>query len=116
MQNMRTFGITSLLRTSGRHFRSYAYRQKTNRHGKERFPFGGTMYKLHNNPILYPHQVKILTLFFATPFAKQKDTGLSEFYFASVIADVDKFETLPKMKFAFNKKNFIAFYHNLSHK
>ncbi len=47
--------------------------------------------------------------------AKQKDTGLSEFYFANVIADVDKIQTLPKMKIAFDKKVFVRFYKNLSH-
>ncbi len=46
--------------------------------------------------------------------AKQKDTGLSEFYFANVIADADKMQTLPKMKAAFDKKAFIQFYQNLS--
>lgn len=46
--------------------------------------------------------------------AKDKDTGLSEFYFANTIADVQRFETLPKMKTKFNKNQFIKFYHNLS--
>lgn len=48
--------------------------------------------------------------------AKEKDTGLSEFYFASVIADVDKIQTLPKMKIAFDKNAFIKFYKDLSRK
>ncbi len=46
--------------------------------------------------------------------AKQKDTGLSEFYFASTITDVEKFETFPKLKMPFDKKAFIAFYKNIS--
>lgn len=48
--------------------------------------------------------------------AKQKDTGLSEFYFANTIADVDKFETLPKMKTSFDKDAFVKFYKDLSRK
>ena len=48
--------------------------------------------------------------------AKQKDTGLSEFYFANAIADVDKFETLPKMKTPFDKGAFVKFYKDLSRK
>lgn len=48
--------------------------------------------------------------------AKQKDTGLSEFYFANAIADVDKFETLPKMKIPFDKDKFVQFYKELSNK
>lgn len=46
--------------------------------------------------------------------AKQKDTGLSEFYFANTISEVDKFETLPKMKIPFDKEAFVQFYKNLS--
>lgn len=48
--------------------------------------------------------------------AKQKDTGLSEFYFASTIADADKFETLPKMKIPFDKSKFVQFYKDISEK
>lgn len=48
--------------------------------------------------------------------AKQKDTGLSEFYFANTITDVDKFKTLPKMKVPFDKKAFLQFYQDLSRK
>jgi len=48
--------------------------------------------------------------------AKQKDAGLSEFHFANTIADVDKFETLPKMKIPFDKKAFVQFYKELSYK
>lgn len=47
--------------------------------------------------------------------AKQKDSGLSEFYFANTIADVDKLQTLPRMKIAFGKRSFIKFYKDLSH-
>lgn len=42
------------------------------------------MYKLHNNPILYPHQIRLLTLFFSAPFAKSffftGGTALAAFY------------------------------------
>lgn len=48
--------------------------------------------------------------------AKQKDTGLSEFYFANAIADVDKFETLPIMKTPFDRTSFVKFYKELSYK
>lgn len=48
--------------------------------------------------------------------AKQKDTGLSEFYFANAILDVEKFETLPKMNIPFDRKGFLQFYKNLSRK
>lgn len=48
--------------------------------------------------------------------AKQKDTGLSEFYFANAIADVDKFETLPIMKTPFDRSSFVKFYKELSYK
>lgn len=41
--------------------------------------------------------------------AKEKDTGLSELYFANVIADVEKFETLPKMHIPFDRKAFVKF-------
>lgn len=44
------------------------------------------MYRLQNNPILLPHQVEILKLFFATDFAKPffltGGTALSAFYLA----------------------------------
>ena len=43
-------------------------------------------YSLQNNPILLPYQIKILRLFFATPFAKPffltGGTALSAFYLA----------------------------------
>lgn len=48
--------------------------------------------------------------------AKQKDAGLSEFYFANTIADADRFETLPKMRVPFDKNIFVRFYQNLSRK
>jgi len=48
--------------------------------------------------------------------AKQKDTGLSEFYFANIITDADKFKTLPKMKIPFDKKTYSQFYKDLSRK
>lgn len=44
------------------------------------------MYKLQNNPILLPHQIKILELFFGSEFAKPffltGGTALSAFYYA----------------------------------
>ena len=47
---------------------------------------GDIMYSLTNNPILLPHQVTILQLFFASPFAKPffltGGTCLSAFYLA----------------------------------
>ncbi len=46
--------------------------------------------------------------------AKQKDTGLSEFYFANTIADVTQFTTLPVMKIPFDKDAFVKFYQDLS--
>lgn len=46
--------------------------------------------------------------------AKQKDRGLSEFYFANIITDVDKLKTLPKMKIPFDKAVFLKFYQDLS--
>lgn len=46
--------------------------------------------------------------------AKEKDTGLSELYFANVIADVEQFKTLPKMHIPFDKKAFVSFYQDLS--
>lgn len=48
--------------------------------------------------------------------AKEKDTGLSELYFANVIADVQQFKTFPKMHIPFNQKAFVKFYQNLSYK
>ena len=42
------------------------------------------MYKLHNNPVLYPHQIKILTQFFNSSVGKQfyltGGTALAAFY------------------------------------
>lgn len=46
--------------------------------------------------------------------AKQKDTGLSEFYFANTITDVEKFENFPLMKIPFDKNAFVKFYQDLS--
>lgn len=48
--------------------------------------------------------------------AKEKDTGLNEFYFANTILNVEKIETLPKMKIPFDKKKFVDFYMNISKK
>lgn len=78
------------------------------------------MYRLHNNPILYPHQIKLLSLFFTSPFAKPffltGGTALSAFYLAhresqDLVTDVDKFKTLPKMRITFDKG---AFYNSIS--
>lgn len=46
--------------------------------------------------------------------AWQKDLGLSEFYFANTIADVEQFKTLPNMKIDFDKNKFVQFYKDLS--
>ena len=46
--------------------------------------------------------------------AKEKDTGLSELYFANVIVDVKQFKTFPKMHIPFDKKEFVKFYQDLS--
>lgn len=46
--------------------------------------------------------------------AKEKDTGLSELYFANVIIDVEQFRTFPKMHIPFDKEAFIKFYQDLS--
>lgn len=46
--------------------------------------------------------------------AKQKDTGLSEFYFANTIANVEKFEIFPTIKIPFDQDAFVKFYTNLS--
>lgn len=62
--------------------------------------FGGIMYKLNNNPILYPHQIILLSLFFASPFAKTFSltggTALSAFYLAHRESqDLDLFSLEP---------------------
>lgn len=53
-------------------------------HGNGRLLSGDIMYKLKGNPILFAHQVKLLKLFFSTPFAKPffltGGTALSAFY------------------------------------
>lgn len=46
--------------------------------------------------------------------AKEKDAGLSELYFADVIADVEQFKTFPKMHIPFDRKAFVKFYQDLS--
>jgi len=46
--------------------------------------------------------------------AKQKNSGLSEFYFASTILNVEKFEIYPSMRIPFDKSAFIKFYQDLS--
>lgn len=46
--------------------------------------------------------------------AKQKDTGLFEFYFANCIADIEKIETWPEMKIKLDKGKMISFYKDLS--
>lgn len=48
--------------------------------------------------------------------AKEKDTGLSELYFANVIADAEQFKTFPKMHIPFDKKAFVKFYQDLSYR
>lgn len=46
--------------------------------------------------------------------AKQKDTGLSEFYFANTITSVDQFQTFPPIKISFDRNSFIQFYQQIS--
>ena len=46
--------------------------------------------------------------------AREKDTGLFEFYFANIIRAAQNFESFPVMKIAFDKKEFKNFYENLS--
>lgn len=46
--------------------------------------------------------------------AKEKDTGLSELYFANVISEVGQFKTFPKMRIPFDRKAFVKFYQDLS--
>lgn len=46
--------------------------------------------------------------------AKEKDTGLSELYFANVISEVEQFKTFPKMHIPFDRKAFVKFYQDLS--
>lgn len=58
------------------------------------------MYNLRNNTILYPHQVKLLSLFFATPFSKPffltGGTALAAFYLAHRESqDLDLFSLEP---------------------
>ncbi len=58
------------------------------------------MFKLKNNPILYPHQITLLSLFFASPFSKTffltGGTALSAFYLAHRESqDLDFFSLKP---------------------
>jgi len=46
--------------------------------------------------------------------AKEKDTGLSELYFANIIAEVEQFKTFPKMHIPFEIAAFVKFYQDLS--
>lgn len=55
--------------------------------------------------------LKFDTLF---AMAKQKDTGLFEFYFAHSIANIDKIETWPEIKVKLDKKKMIGYYQKLS--
>ncbi len=48
--------------------------------------------------------------------AKKKDTGLNEFYFANIIADVDNLPLLPPLKTEFSKDKFLKFYKENSEK
>lgn len=45
---------------------------------------------------------------------KQKDTGLHEFYFANIIADVEKIRQFPSTLISFQKADLIKFYKQLS--
>lgn len=46
--------------------------------------------------------------------AKQKDLGLSEFAFASTIADIENIQTWPKLKIDFDKPAMFTYYKNLT--
>jgi predicted nucleotidyltransferase component of viral defense system len=46
--------------------------------------------------------------------AKQKDLGLTEFYFANALLDIEKITVWPEMKIPFNTSEMILFYKNLS--
>ena len=46
--------------------------------------------------------------------AKQKDTGLFEFYFANSLANVEKITLWPEIKIPFNKEGMILYYQNLT--
>ena len=90
-------------------------------------------YNLQNNPILLPHQIEILKLFFATSFTKpffltggtalsafylahrdSKDLGLSEFYFANTIVDISQIKIWPDLKIDLDKQAMFAFYQKLT--
>ncbi|MBI5614562.1 hypothetical protein HY947_06565 [Candidatus Gottesmanbacteria bacterium] len=47
-------------------------------------------------------------------FAKQKDSGLSEFYLAQSITTVDNLTILPSMKTALDRQKIVSYYQNLS--
>jgi predicted nucleotidyltransferase component of viral defense system len=48
--------------------------------------------------------------------AKEKDTGLFEFYFANSISGIEKIETWPEVIIQFDKKKMIQYYKNLFRK
>ena len=48
--------------------------------------------------------------------AKEKDTGLFEFYFANSISSIEKIETWPELKIQFDRQAMITFYKDLARK
>ena len=46
--------------------------------------------------------------------AKQKDLGLTEFYFASTIADISQIQTWPDLKIDLDKQAMFDFYKKLT--
>ena len=46
--------------------------------------------------------------------ARQKDLGLSEFYFANAIADISQIQTWPDLKVDLNKQAMFNFYKKLT--
>lgn len=46
--------------------------------------------------------------------AKQKDTGLHEFYFANSIGSIDAIKSWPEMKIPFDRQKMIDYYHRLA--
>ena len=48
--------------------------------------------------------------------AKEKDTGLFEFYFANSISSIDKIETWPEVKIPLDHQKMITYYKDLARK
>ncbi len=59
-------------------------------------------------------QGKIFTFDKLLQDAKKKDLGLSEFYFAHMLLEVNNLKDFPEILVPFNKKAFVKFYQDLS--